>query len=153
MIMCFFLSFLSCNYTLKVEKCVSKLEHIIKGDIVTAKGLDSVSLSESADPEDSDGSHKSSSTVHSSGRYAHSKHVKRQEWTSLQAAEAKAILRDFLRIKTVKCRKCKAKNPSISKPVFGWLEMVRFFISSQLGTFLNVGKLKISFYVILFSYP
>ncbi|KAL5783905.1 hypothetical protein ACOSQ2_006297 [Xanthoceras sorbifolium] len=107
----------------EVEKCVSQLEHIIKGDIVAAKRLDSVSLSESSDPEDSDGSHKSCSTVHSGAQYDNVKHLKPQEWTSLQSAEAKSVLHNFLKIKTNKCKNCKAKNPAISKPTFGWIHM------------------------------
>ncbi|KAK1576819.1 hypothetical protein Q3G72_016726 [Acer saccharum] len=107
----------------EVEKCVSQLEHIIKGDIVAAKRLDSVSIGESSDPEDSDGSHKSCSTVHSGAQYDKVEHLKPQEWTSLQSAEAKSILNNFMKIKTNRCRNCKAKNPAISKPTFGWIHM------------------------------
>ena len=132
-----FLHFLP-KFWFKVEKCVSQLEHIIKGDIVAAKRLDSVSIGESSDPEDSDGSHKSCSTVHSGAQYDKVEHLKPQEWTSLQSAEAKSILNNFMKIKTNRCRNCKAKNPAISKPTFGWIHMVYLFISFLLGIFLNV---------------
>ncbi|XP_031251717.1 DNA-directed RNA polymerase I subunit 1 [Pistacia vera] len=117
---CFFCNHFTAGRS-EVEKCVSQLELIIKGDIVAAKRLDSVD--ESSNPEDSDGSHKSCSTVHSGARYDNVNHLKQQEWTSLQSSEAKSVLQNFLKIKPKKCRNCKAKNPSISKPTFGWIHM------------------------------
>ncbi|KAH9678838.1 DNA-directed RNA polymerase I subunit 1 [Citrus sinensis] len=57
------------------------------------------------------------------GNYDNVRNLKPQEWTSLQFAEAKLALLQFLKIETTKCGNCKAKNPRISKPTFGWIHM------------------------------
>lgn len=115
-------------YQLKVENCVATLEHIISGDIVAAKRLNSSLPSEISDPEESDGSHKSCSTLHSGVQYDKVQHSKTGEWTSLQSSEAKSVLNNFLKNKSKTCKNCKAKNPAISKPIFGWIHMVSFSI-------------------------
>ena len=112
---------------LKVHKYVSQLKLIRKGDVVGAKNLDLFSLSESLYPEDSDGSQVScSSTINSIARDNCSEYVKQQEWTSLQCIEAMSVLDNFLKLKPKDCKNCKAKNPQVTKPTFGWFHMVRF---------------------------
>ncbi|KAL6987100.1 DNA-directed RNA polymerase [Sarracenia purpurea var. burkii] len=106
----------------EVETCASQLELIARGDIIGAKRLDSVSPSESIDPGDSDGSHASCSTVHSSAQRHDSEHLD-QGWTSVQFTEAMSVLNKFLKINYVECKNCNAKNPKISKPTFGWFHM------------------------------
>lgn len=71
------------------------------------------------------------------GNYDNVRNLKPQEWTSLQFAEAKLALLQFLKIETTKCGNCKAKNPRISKPTFGWIHMVYLFISVMLGIVLR----------------
>lgn len=112
-------------FPIKVGKCASQLELIAKGDIVGAKRLDSVSPSESIDPEDSDGSHVSCTTVHSGAETDNSEDWN-QGWTSLQFTEAMLILNKLLKLKTKACKNCEAKNPKITKPTFGWFHMVIF---------------------------
>ncbi|KAE9466028.1 hypothetical protein C3L33_02062, partial [Rhododendron williamsianum] len=110
-------------FPIKVRKCASQLELIAKGDIVGAKRLDSVSPSESIDPEDSDGSHVSCTTVHSGAETDNSEDWN-QGWTSLQFTEAMLVLNKLLKLKTKECKNCKAKNPKITKPTFGWFHMM-----------------------------
>lgn len=112
-------------FPIKVEKCALQLELIAKGDIVGAKRLDSLSPSESNNPEDSDGSHVSCSTVHSGAETFNSEN-RNQGWTSLQFTEAMSVLDKLLKPKTKQCKKCEAKNPKISKPTFGWFHKVIF---------------------------
>ncbi|CAK9157192.1 unnamed protein product [Ilex paraguariensis] len=107
----------------EVEKCAAQLELIAKGDIVGAKRLDSSSPSESVDSEDSDGSHVSCSTSHLGAQNYSSEAQRQQEWTSLQFTEAMSALQKFFKLKYTKCMNCKAKNPKISKPTFGWFHM------------------------------
>lgn len=123
--------FKNCIFTtqFKVHKYVSQLELIRKGDVVGAKNLDSISPSESSYPEDSDGSHVScSSPVNSSAQDNCSEYLKQQEWTSLQCVEALSVLDNFLKLKHKDCRNCKAKNPQVTKPTFGWFHMVCFLL-------------------------
>lgn len=111
----------------KVQKYVSQLELIRKGDVVGAKNLDSISPSESLYHEDSDGSHVScSSSANSSAHNNCSEHLKQQPWTSLQCTEALSVLDDFLKLRYKSCHNCKAKNPQVTKPTFGWFHMVFF---------------------------
>ncbi|KAF5726829.1 DNA-directed RNA polymerase I subunit rpa1 [Tripterygium wilfordii] len=116
---CFFCHHFKANRS-QVKKCVSQLELIIKGDIIGAKRLDSSSLDEY--PEDSSGSHESSSTVHSGAQCTDDDALKQQEWTSMQFTEAKFVLNTFLNLKIKKCENCNAKSPTISKPFFGWFQ-------------------------------
>ncbi|XP_057982426.1 DNA-directed RNA polymerase I subunit 1 isoform X2 [Malania oleifera] len=126
----------------QVEKCASRLELIIKGDIVGAKKLDSVSQDESPCPEDSDGSHASCSTVHSGAQYHSPEHFKPQEWTSLQFSEAMSVLNNFLKPKHKECKNCKARNPSISKPTFGWFHMNGMLGANTRGNIVRECKLE-----------
>lgn len=120
---CFFCHHFKTSSSL-VQKYVSQLELISKGDVVGAKNLDSISPSESSYPEDSDGSHVScSSTVNSSARDNCSVHLKQQEWTSLQCIEAMSVMDNFLKLKHRDCKNCKAKSPQVTKPTFGWFHM------------------------------
>ncbi|KAJ8767918.1 hypothetical protein K2173_020858 [Erythroxylum novogranatense] len=107
----------------QVEKCVAELELIVKGDIVGAKRLDSVSPSEALYPECSDESLHSSSITHSGDNCLDEKHSKNPEWTSLQYTEAMSVLNKFLKLNFKKCKNCEASNPKISKPTYGWLYM------------------------------
>lgn len=98
----------------KVNACVSKLELIAKGDVVGAKELDPKWVNSSL-PEASDGGdmqHDSSECQKQGG------------WTSLQFNEAMSVLDKFLKPTYKECKNCKAKNPAISKPTFGWFHMV-----------------------------
>ncbi|XAR69446.1 DNA-directed RNA polymerase [Bertholletia excelsa] len=106
----------------QVERCVSQLELLVKGDIPGAKRLDSDSSIESIDPAESDGSHMSSSTIHSGTSNCESQHWN-QGWTSVQFTEAMSVLNKFLKPKSVECKSCGAKNPRITKPTFGWFHM------------------------------
>ncbi|KAA8549764.1 hypothetical protein F0562_001218 [Nyssa sinensis] len=110
---CFFCLHFRANRSL-VEKCVSQLELIAKGDIVGAKMLDS---------DDSDGNHVSCSTVHSGDENHSHEHSKKQSWTSIQFTEAMSALDKFLKPKSADCKNCNAKNPTINKPTFGWFHM------------------------------
>ncbi|KAJ6912770.1 DNA-directed RNA polymerase I subunit 1 isoform X2 [Populus alba x Populus x berolinensis] len=104
----------------QVEKFVSQLELIIKGDVVGAKRLDSFSPTEASLPEDSDGSSESCSTIHSGARHPNNEQSKQSEWTSLQLSEAMSILNNFLKLESKKCKNCSTSNPNIRKPTFGW---------------------------------
>ncbi|KAL3585370.1 hypothetical protein D5086_012237 [Populus alba] len=104
----------------QVEKFVSQLELIIKGDVVGAKRLDSFSPIEASLPEDSDGSSESCSTIHSGARHPNNEQSKQSEWTSLQLSEAMSILNNFLKLESKKCKNCSTSNPNIRKPTFGW---------------------------------
>jgi DNA-directed RNA polymerase I subunit RPA1 len=112
----------------KVEKFVSQLELIIKGDVVGAKRLDSFSPTEASLPEDSDGSSESCSTIHSGAQHPNNEQSKQSEWTSLQLSEAMSILNNFLKLESKKCKNCSASNPNIRKPTFGWFHWVYFHI-------------------------
>lgn len=109
---------------------------IAKGDIIGAKQLGEASseakqLGEEfsndcidSDPVDCEGSHMSGLTG-DYGSQDHFDHNKQQPyWDNFQFTEAMAVLNKFLKPKPTKCSKCKAKNPKISKPTFGWLHMV-----------------------------
>ncbi|KAL5545582.1 hypothetical protein UlMin_005269 [Ulmus minor] len=91
----------------EVETCLSKLELIMKGDVVGAKDLDPDTPYQSSYSKDDDGS----------------KYLKQKGWTSLQFTESMSVLNNFMKSKPKKCKKCKAKNPKISKPSFGWIHM------------------------------
>ncbi|XP_047337717.1 DNA-directed RNA polymerase I subunit 1-like isoform X2 [Impatiens glandulifera] len=112
----------------QVNKCTAQLELIAKGDIAGAKSLQSSSLDTEMLPEDSDMSHISSSTVHSSEETCYSDHG-RQGWTSLQFTEAMSILYTFLKIKTPNCKNCEAINLKITRPSFGWIELIDLDVS------------------------
>ncbi|CAK7342498.1 unnamed protein product [Dovyalis caffra] len=104
----------------QVEKFVSQLELIIKGDVVGAKRLDSLSPSEASLSDDSDGSSESCSTIHSGAQCPNNEQSKPIEWTSLQLSEAMSVLNNFLKLESKKCKNCSTSNPKIRKPTFGW---------------------------------
>ena len=93
----------------------------MKGNLVGAKMMESDTASEMSYPDDNDGS-----------QYDDVEHLRQQGWTSLQFTEAMSVLKKFLKPRSVSCKNCQAKNPAISKPTFGWLHLVSFFISLQL---------------------
>uniref|UniRef100_A0A1J3HYB5 DNA-directed RNA polymerase subunit n=1 Tax=Noccaea caerulescens TaxID=107243 RepID=A0A1J3HYB5_NOCCA len=86
-----------------VEKCVSQLKLIIKGDIVSAKQLDTEDNDSSAECEDLD--------------------MGKERWTSLQFAEVTRVMNKFFRLKSKCCDKCHGKPPKLEKPMFGWVRM------------------------------
>ena len=83
--------------------------------------MESDTACEMSYPDDNDGS-----------QYDDVEHLRQQGWTSLQFTEAMSVLKKFLKPRSVSCKNCQAKNPAISKPTFGWLHLVSFFISLQL---------------------
>ncbi|KAH0972017.1 hypothetical protein GBA52_024173 [Prunus armeniaca] len=92
-----------------VEKHVSQLKLIMKGDVLGAKRLESDSPSEYSDCNGS-GNHIDNDS-------------KQQGWTSLQFTEIMSVLDKALPTHGKECKNCKAKNPKISKPTFGWFQM------------------------------
>ncbi|PPD87092.1 hypothetical protein GOBAR_DD15973 [Gossypium barbadense] len=108
---CFFCYHFRAERT-EVEKCISQLKLIGKGDIVGAKRLDSDSKDSSSHPENSEGCRKLGSRLHESEA------VNPKEWTSLQLTEAMSVLNKFLKVKYKRCKNCDAKNPAITKPTF-----------------------------------
>ncbi|XP_062117647.1 DNA-directed RNA polymerase I subunit 1 [Humulus lupulus] len=96
-----------------VEKCVSQLELILKGD-AGEKALDSDLPSESSDPDDNVGSKSKCAGV---------KNIKQHKWTSFEFTEAMTVLKDFMKLRSKKCESCGATNPKIVKPTFGWLHL------------------------------
>nr|XP_011458916.1 PREDICTED: DNA-directed RNA polymerase I subunit RPA1-like isoform X1 [Fragaria vesca subsp. vesca] len=95
----------------QVQKCVSQLELVMRGDVVAAKRLDSDSsnhhsyLKEGGEGNDSE----------------RDRHSKPERWTSLQFTEAMSILNCSLETQQT-CKNCGHKNPKITKPTFGWFE-------------------------------
>lgn len=116
-------SFFFFFFQFKVERCVSQLRFIIKGDIVSAKQLESKSGSTPTKSECSDVSCESGVTIDSSEECEDSD-MENQRWTSLQFAEVTAVIKNFLRLTSKVCNKCGAKNPALEKPMFGWVRMV-----------------------------
>lgn len=106
----------------EIEKCVSELELIAKGDVVGAKMMDAVSPDNSTDREESEGSHMSC-TMDDLNMQDHCEYNKRPSWDNFQFTEAMAVIDRILKTKTEKCSNCKAKNPKISKPSFGRFHM------------------------------
>lgn len=93
----------------KVNLCISQLKMIAKGDIIGARRLDEGHiLDTSTSPEDGESSDFQDD----------------QSWSSLQFTEASSVLKKFFKPRPIKCKRCGAKNPKISKPTFGWFHMV-----------------------------
>ncbi|CAN4118585.1 unnamed protein product [Withania somnifera] len=84
----------------EVEKCVSELELIAKGDVVGAKTMDALSPDNSTDREESEGSHMSC-TMDDLNMQDHCEYNKRPFWDNFQFNEAMT------------------QNPKINKPSFG----------------------------------
>lgn len=107
-------------FQFKVERAVSQLKLIIKGDIVSAKQLESNTPTKS---DSSDVSCESGVTTDSSEGCEDSD-MEDQRWTSLQFAEVTAVMKNFMRLSSKSCNRCKAVNPQLEKPMFGWVRMV-----------------------------
>ncbi|KAJ8570482.1 hypothetical protein K7X08_037454 [Anisodus acutangulus] len=122
----------------EVEKCVSELELIAKGDVIGAKTMGVVSPDYSTDQEESEGSHMSC-TIDDLNMQDHSEYNKRPSWDNFQFTEAMAVIDRILKTKTEKCSNCQAKNPKITKPSFGRFHMD---ISSKRirENYLNIGQ-------------
>ncbi|CAL1353335.1 unnamed protein product [Linum trigynum] len=129
----------------QVEKCVSQLELIAKGDIVGARRLDSVSTDEPLSADESEASHGSASTIYSGTQDQNDNDLEPQGWTSLQLGEAMLILNNFMRKPIRKCQNCGASNPKISKPNYGWFRMTGMSDAAIRGNIIRgrqlVGKL------------
>ncbi|KAL6522438.1 hypothetical protein OROMI_031710 [Orobanche minor] len=106
----------------EVEKCVSQLELIQKGDIVEAKKLSLHQSVHDVESEDSHGSHTSRSTVCSDVE-THHEDNKQACWGSAQLTEAMSVLEEFFKRKGQKCKTCEFFNPKINKPTVGWLHV------------------------------
>ncbi|XP_059318209.1 DNA-directed RNA polymerase I subunit 1-like [Lycium ferocissimum] len=104
----------------EVEKCVSELESILKGDVIGAKNV--ISSDNSTDQEESEGSHMSY-TIDDLNLQDRSEYNKRSCWDNFQFTEAMAVIDGILKTKSKKCSNCKAKNPKITKPSFGRFHM------------------------------
>ncbi|KAF6158800.1 hypothetical protein GIB67_040314 [Kingdonia uniflora] len=107
---------------LQVQRCVSKLELIIKGDVAGA--LDLVP---------SEKGHE----VHDKCVRDNSKHI----WTSLQLSEAVFVLHEFMKVKKSKCEKCGYKCPTLTCPTFGWIKK-KMSDNAVRSNVINEGKLK-----------
>ncbi|PHT36905.1 hypothetical protein CQW23_24605 [Capsicum baccatum] len=106
----------------EVEKWVSELELIAKGDVVGAKTMDALSPDESSDREESEDSHMSC-TMDDLNRQFQCEYNKRPSWNNFQFIEAMAVIDRILKTKSGKCSNCDAKNPKITKPSFGRFHM------------------------------
>ncbi|KAL1813569.1 hypothetical protein ACET3Z_023634 [Daucus carota] len=92
----------------EVKLCISKLEMIAKGDIIGARRLDEGGvLDTSTSPEDGETSDFQDPNTRS----------------SLQYTESISVLKKFFKPRPTACKHCKAKNPKITKPTFGWFYM------------------------------
>lgn len=132
-----------------MDNYVSQLEHIKRGDIAGAKKLslrlgllnkknmEWASLDDTVVPEDSQGSHKSHSTVSSDGEN-YDKDNKQACWDSTQLTEAMSVLNEFLKKKAKKCNNCGFKNPKINKPAFGWFNVVCFICEQIIHILLTL---------------
>ncbi|XP_056171492.1 DNA-directed RNA polymerase I subunit 1 isoform X2 [Syzygium oleosum] len=70
-----------------------------------------------------------------------SEHQKQGGWTSLQFNEAMSVLDKFLKPTYKECKNCKAKNPAISKPTFGWFHMSGMTGAQTRGNIIRGNKL------------
>ncbi|XP_031391419.1 DNA-directed RNA polymerase I subunit 1 [Punica granatum] len=108
----------------QIEKYVAQLELIARGDVIGAKKLDSFLPTDSSFSEDGNVCDVSSSALSSESHDESSTYMKeKQQWTSLQFSEAMSILNKFMKPKSKECKNCKAKNPTVTKPTFGWFHM------------------------------
>ena len=107
-------SYFTSLFHFKVKLCISKLEMIAKGDIIGARRLDEGGvLDTSTSPEDGETSDFQDPNTRS----------------SLQYTESISVLKKFFKPRPTACKHCKAKNPKITKPTFGWFYMVCSVIS------------------------
>ncbi|GMH08181.1 hypothetical protein Nepgr_010021 [Nepenthes gracilis] len=116
----------------QVKTCVLMLELILKGDIVGARRLlDTVTTVAKLkstnrfnyDERLSELSEDSDSCLQLGEQSRHSNCLDQQEWTSLQLTESMSVLNNFLKKKSKKCARCNARNPTITKPSFGLINM------------------------------
>ncbi|XP_024012805.1 DNA-directed RNA polymerase I subunit 1 [Eutrema salsugineum] len=110
---CFFCHHFMANKN-DVERCVSQLKLIMKGNLVAAKQLDSRATDSSEECEDSE----------MEKERCEDSDMGKQRWTSLQFAEVTDLMNTFLRLKSKSCGSCKAKPPKLEKPMFGWVRIV-----------------------------
>ncbi|KAJ3708139.1 hypothetical protein LUZ61_011844 [Rhynchospora tenuis] len=103
-----------------VDRYVSQLEVIIKGDIVGAKDLEEKALQKSILPEGED----ESTCEFSDESFPNFEIAKRSTWTSIQYAETLSIFSQLLKKRKKSCNHCGYRNPRISSPIFGWLNKV-----------------------------
>ncbi|KAL3534212.1 hypothetical protein ACH5RR_002673 [Cinchona calisaya] len=106
----------------EVDKCVSQLERIAKGDVIGARRLDAASSADLINLEDSEGSHVSFDNVYH-GAEDHSERIKQPPWDTFQFTEAMSVLNILLKPRSSKCGNCEARNPKVKKPTFGWLHL------------------------------
>lgn len=114
-----------------MESCTSQLELIVKGDIVGAKRLSSVKVTEESDFNVNDIVNINDSQGSSHSRVLGEIHENQKPtmggcWDSIHLTEAKSVLEEFLKKKESKgkCKKCSCISPAIKKPTFGWLDLV-----------------------------
>ncbi|CAN6457611.1 unnamed protein product [Victoria cruziana] len=114
---CFFCNHLMINKE-RVKIFTTKLELIMKGDVLHARNLDSMVLGVS----NLSGKGEEHVGECSKGSTRESLFMEQQSWTSLQYSEAKTIFKDIMTEASArKCGKCGARNPKISCPGFGLL--------------------------------
>lgn len=114
----------------KVKIYASELDLIIQGDIVAARNLRDLSLSDSFTPEEYMAENVTHSTIY-----------REQPLTSLQYAELKNVISNFLKKSPKKCENCERLSPKITSPTFGWLNKATkgsdiradFILQSNLG--------------------
>lgn len=87
----------------------------MKGDIIGAKKLDMLELSELTCMGDDDG--------------RQSPCTEQRQWNSHQFSEAMSVINKFLKRQSRKCKQCGSNNPKITKPTFGWFYVVSLLIS------------------------
>ncbi|KAK9123096.1 hypothetical protein Sjap_012698 [Stephania japonica] len=104
-----------------VERYSSQLELIIKGDIVGAKNLDSLTPDELLSLRENDSVNVNDATCHSRTHEFETKHLEQHSWTSIQHGEAMSLLDGFMKRKKKSCGRCGAKSPTITCPTFGWI--------------------------------
>lgn len=85
--------------------------------------MDVLSPDNSADREESEGSHMSC-TTDDLNLQDRSEYNKRPSWDNFQFTEAMAVIDRILKTKSEKCSNCETKNPKINKPSFGRFHMV-----------------------------
>ncbi|KAJ1703655.1 hypothetical protein LUZ63_003434 [Rhynchospora breviuscula] len=103
-----------------VERYISQLELIIRGDIVGARDLEAAPLQKSFLPEGED----ESTCDFSDESSPNFEIAKGSTWTSIQYAEALSIFSQLLKKREKSCNHCGYRNPRISSPIFGWLNKV-----------------------------
>ncbi|KAL1194549.1 DNA-directed RNA polymerase I subunit 1 [Cardamine amara subsp. amara] len=125
----------------EVQKCVAQLKLIIKGDVVSAKLLESKPGKTKSQSEHSDISCESDEDIDSSEECEDSD-MGNQRWTSLQFAEVTSVMKLFLRLQSKKCERCKAKNAKLEKPMFGWIRLAKLKASDIGANIIRGHKVK-----------